>query len=282
MIIKMGSSSFAGTHVLDDMTADRTPLSPDHGGRRRSDSVILQLSKSATKSTGSFKTPKDALPQTMSDSLAQPNGARVASAAERVVSPCPFWKRTIDIAGASFALIALLPLFLVVAAIIKCGSRGPLFFRQQRFGLYGRPFKVWKFRSLQVNEADSTQRTFMIELMDSEAMMVKRDPQLAIIPGGRLMRKLGIDELPQLFNVLRGEMSLVGPRPHVVPYEEYPEWQRPRFDVLPGITGLWQVSGKEQTTFSMMMQMDIDYIQRRSFWLDCKIMLQTLPAVLRN
>jgi lipopolysaccharide/colanic/teichoic acid biosynthesis glycosyltransferase len=110
----------------------------------------------------------------------------------------------------------------------------------------------------------------------------KRDYELAIIPGGRLLRKFGLDELPQLINVLKGEMSLVGPRPDVVPLRNYQAWQRRRFAVVPGITGLWQVCGKNDTTFDTMVRLDILYIRRRSFLLDMRILLRTIPAVVRS
>lgn len=186
-----------------------------------------------------------------------------------------------DVTVAGLLLVLILPLFAAVAAWTKIVSPGPVFFRQLRYGLAGRPFQIWKFRTLHANEAHSTQRDFMVELMESEQLMVKRDRQLAIIPAGRLLRKLGIDELPQLINVLKGEMSLVGPRPHVVPLQCYATWQQRRFDVVPGITGLWQISDKERTTFSTMMQMDIDYICRRSLLLDLAILLRTIPAIAR-
>jgi lipopolysaccharide/colanic/teichoic acid biosynthesis glycosyltransferase len=238
----------------------------------------------------------DVKPQASAECLASPTTAgteaipaatsntpnsRVAPFLQRhTLCSCPFWKRVIDIAGAGIGLAILSPLLVGIAAYIKCVSRGPVFFRQRRYGLAGRPFMVWKFRTLQVNEADTTQRAYMAELMENEKPMVKRDRQLDIIPGGRVLRKLGLDELPQLFNVLRGEMSIVGPRPHVVPFESYTVWQRRRFDVVPGITGLWQVSGKEETTFSAMMRLDIEYVRRRSLLFDFQLMLRTIPVLL--
>jgi lipopolysaccharide/colanic/teichoic acid biosynthesis glycosyltransferase len=116
--------------------------------------------------------------------------------------------------------------------------------------------------------------------MASDAPLRKIDGELAIIRGGAMLRKLGLDELPQLINVLKGEMSLVGPRPDVLPMESYQSWQRDRFHVLPGITGLWQVSGKNHTTFSQMIRLDIAYVRQRSPWLDLVILLKTIPAVL--
>ncbi len=199
-----------------------------------------------------------------------------------VICPCPSWKRMMDVALGCTALLVLSPLLAVVAAWIKWVSPGPIFFRQLRYGVAGRPFHIWKFRTLCVNDSPTTQRDYMVELMDNEQPMVKRDRQLAIISGGRVLRNLGIDELPQLINVVQGDMSLVGPRPHVVPLQCYLDWQQRRFDVVPGITGLWQISDKERTTFSEMLEMDIDYIGRRSPWLDVSILLRTIPAIARH
>jgi lipopolysaccharide/colanic/teichoic acid biosynthesis glycosyltransferase len=118
--------------------------------------------------------------------------------------------------------------------------------------------------------------------MENGKPLEKRDLSSCIIPGGAVLRRFGIDELPQLFNVLRGEMSLVGPRPDVLPLGNYQEWQRRRFDVEPGITGLWQVSGKNLTTFTKMICLDITYVRQRSIGLDVSILLRTIVAVLRN
>lgn len=195
-------------------------------------------------------------------------------------SPCPGWKRAMDVTGAVIGLVALSPVLLAVAVWIKCVSRGPVFFRHQRYGLGGHPFKLWKFRSMETNDAPERHRSHVADLMNSDGPLVKIDGELQIIRGGRLMRQLAIDELPQLINVLVGEMSLVGPRPDVVPVEQYRVWQRRRFDVLPGITGLWQVSGKNQTTFSTMMRLDSTYVRRRCLWLDLVILVKTIPAIM--
>jgi lipopolysaccharide/colanic/teichoic acid biosynthesis glycosyltransferase len=138
---------------------------------------------------------------------------------------------------------------------------------------------VWKFRTIQTSESPEQHRSHVCGLVESNAPLTKLDGELPIIPGGRLLRKYGLDELPQLINVLRGEMSLVGPRPDVLPLSSYQTWQLDRFKVLPGITGLWQVSGKNHTTFSEMMQLDIAYIERRSVWFDLLIIAQTIPAL---
>lgn len=197
----------------------------------------------------------------------------------REYSPCPGWKRLMDVIGAVVGLVILSPVLLAVAAWIKCVSRGPVFFRHQRFGLRGKPFLLWKFRSMVTNNAPERHRSHVADLMNSDGPLVKIDGELQFIRGGRLMRQLALDELPQLINVLVGEMSLVGPRPDVVPVEQYRVWQRRRFDVLPGITGLWQVSGKNQTTFSTMMRLDKTYVRRRCLWLDLEILLKTIPAI---
>lgn len=195
------------------------------------------------------------------------------------ISPCPFWKRAMDVLGAALALVILTPMFLGVALFIKCVSRGPVLYRQQRYGLGGRPFEVWKFRTIEVNRELDQHRSHVAELMSSDRPLEKRDHELDVIPGGALLRRFGIDELPQLINVLKGEMSLVGPRPDVVPFDHYESRHRRRFDVVPGITGLWQVCGKNRTTFSRMMQLDLAYVRRRGFWLDIAILRWTIPAL---
>jgi lipopolysaccharide/colanic/teichoic acid biosynthesis glycosyltransferase len=196
------------------------------------------------------------------------------------VVPCPRWKRVMDVAGALVGIVLLSPLLLLVAAWIKCVSRGPVFFRHRRYGLGGQPFMVWKFRSMAVDDAPERHKSHVSNLMANDMQLTKMDRDTRIIPGGRLIRQFGLDELPQLLNVLVGEMSLVGPRPDVVPADQYHDWQQRRFDVLPGITGLWQVSGKNETTFTTMMRLDADYVVRRSFMLDMHILLRTIPAVM--
>jgi lipopolysaccharide/colanic/teichoic acid biosynthesis glycosyltransferase len=200
----------------------------------------------------------------------------------QAICPCPLWKRIVDIVGSATLLIVLSPLLLALAVFIKCVSRGPVLFRQHRYGLGGRPFRVWKFRTIEVSAAKCEHRDHVTDLMHRNGELRKRDHELDVIPGGRLMRKLGIDELPQLINVLKGEMSMIGPRPDVVPPDEYMALHRRRFDVLPGITGLWQVSGKNRTTFEMMMQLDLAYVRRRSPSFDMLIVAKTLPALYRE
>jgi lipopolysaccharide/colanic/teichoic acid biosynthesis glycosyltransferase len=194
----------------------------------------------------------------------------------------PAWKRAIDIAGSLFALILLMPLFLLVALLIKVVSPGPLFFRQERVGYVGRPFTIWKFRTMHVNADTVVHQQYLKDLINNEKEMTKLDngKDSRIIPFGGILRAAGIDELPQLINVLLGDMSLVGPRP-CLPYEarEFHPWQKRRFDTVPGLTGLWQVNGKNRTTFKQMMRFDIAYTRKRAFWLDVKIFLKTIPAI---
>jgi len=200
--------------------------------------------------------------------------------------PQPVWKRVLDIVGSFIAIFLLSPLFLFATAVIKLASPGPVLFRQKRVGYMGKLFTLYKFRTMEVNAETASHSQYVRKLIveDKEAApMTKMELHPSIIRGGRLLRASCIDELPQLFNVLLGDMSLVGPRP-CLPYEaeEYMHWHARRFDSLPGMTGLWQVKGKNQTTFKKMIRLDISYAQNRSFWLDLQILLNTFPAILRQ
>jgi lipopolysaccharide/colanic/teichoic acid biosynthesis glycosyltransferase len=194
----------------------------------------------------------------------------------------PAWKRAIDISGSLCAIVLLSPLFLLVALLIKITSPGPIFFRQERIGYLGKLFTIWKFRTMHVNADTTVHKQHLQDLINNEKEMTKLDNEKdsRIIPFGTILRLTGIDELPQLFNVLMGDMSLVGPRP-CLSYEakEFHPWQIRRFDTVPGLTGLWQVSGKNRTTFKEMMRLDIAYTRKRAFWLDMKIFIKTLPAI---
>ena len=194
----------------------------------------------------------------------------------------PPWKRVLDLA----LIVALSPGLLVlgigVALVVLCGSRGPVLFRQRRVGYKGREFTCYKFRTMQVNADSKLHQEHSRQLMGTEVPMTKLDARSdpRLIPFGALLRASGLDELPQLINVVRGEMSLVGPRPCIpYEYELYEPSQRRRFDAVPGLTGLWQVSGKNRNTFNEMIQLDIEYSERVSFGLDLKIILRTLPAL---
>lgn len=196
----------------------------------------------------------------------------------------PLWKRALDILVILAALPAVLLVGGVVALLVWCGSPGPIFFRQRRVGYKGREFTCYKFRSMKVNAETTSHKGHTTRLIKAQQTpMTKldavKDPR--IIPFGSILRATGLDELPQLLNVLRGEMSLVGPRPCVLyEYELYEPWQRRRFEAVPGLTGLWQVSGKNRTTFTQMIRLDIEYAERKSLGLDLQIMAKTLPALL--
>lgn len=219
----------------------------------------------------------------LSESSPAQTSTRSGESLEQFFAPSmPFWKRVVDIVGSLFGLVLLSPLFLLITIMIKIVSPGPVFFRQQRVGYLGKLFTCRKFRTMRLYTDTSTHQQYLKELIHAEKPMTKLDlgDDLRIIPLGKLLRQLGLDELPQLINVILGEMSLIGPRP-CIPYEarEYSLWQRKRLDATPGLTGLWQVSGKNRTTFNQMMRLDITYAKKRSFWLDVKIVLKTFPAI---
>jgi len=205
------------------------------------------------------------------------NGVRIASA-QRV----PRWKSALDAACILLALPLWLPLMLFLMLVTRLASPGPVFYRQWRVGLGGRQFMIWKFRTMKVSAETETHERYFEELMRTNCVMTKLDangdPRL--VPFGRFLRASGLDELPQIFNVLAGEMSLVGPRP-CIPNEfaNYEPWQRERVSALPGLTGLWQVSGKNKTTFNDMILMDLAYLNNMSLLLDLKIMFKTAATI---
>ncbi|MGD9245372.1 MAG: sugar transferase [Desulfobacterales bacterium] len=194
----------------------------------------------------------------------------------------PYWKRGIDVLGAVVLLILFFPLFLMIGVLIKIVSPGPIFFKQKRVGYQGKFFDCLKFRTMTVNADTSVHEQYVCQLTCSETPMTKLDMEedARIIPFGNLLRITALDELPQLINIIRGEMSLIGPRP-CLPYEarNYQIWQRKRFHAMPGLTGFWQVNGKNRTTFKEMIRMDIRYVKEMSLWLDMKILIGTIPAV---
>jgi lipopolysaccharide/colanic/teichoic acid biosynthesis glycosyltransferase len=214
--------------------------------------------------------------------------------AEREHPPRPGYglKRGLDIVGAVAALILLSPVLLLTAAAIAFGSPGPVIFKQKRLGLGGVPFTFYKFRSMRTGADDRVHREFVTSLIKGEPRAeapastaarykLRTDPR--ITPVGRLIRKTSVDELPQLFNVLKGDMSLVGPRPPL-PYEavNYQPWHlRRMLSVRPGVTGMWQVEGRSRVSFDEMVRMDLRYIRRCSLGLDLKILFKTVLVVMR-
>jgi lipopolysaccharide/colanic/teichoic acid biosynthesis glycosyltransferase len=195
----------------------------------------------------------------------------------------PVAKRILDITCLILAFPTLLPLFAAIAALIKIVSPGPVFFRQERVGFMGQKFLLYKFRTMKVNAETQTHQEHLKDLIKSDVPMTKIDSQgdPRVIKFGGILRSSGLDELPQLINVLKGEMSLVGPRPCTqYEYEQFQPWHKQRFRALPGLTGLWQVSGKNRTTFNAMINLDIKYATNWSVWLDLKIMLRTFPVLM--
>jgi lipopolysaccharide/colanic/teichoic acid biosynthesis glycosyltransferase len=218
-------------------------------------------------------------------------------------------KRCLDIILAVLSVFIFSPVLVLAAVLIRLTSRGPALFRQERVGYGGRRFTMYKFRSMYIDNDDRLHRTAYEQFLRGERMSGKVDGDLLpegyapqstsdslpspkrkrlwasgdprITPLGNLLRRSSIDELPQLFNVLKGEMSLVGPRPPI-PYEVglYQTWHMGRLDTLPGMTGVWQVQGRSRVSFDQMVQMDLEYIQRQSFWYDVKLLILTIPAVL--
>ncbi len=190
-----------------------------------------------------------------------------------------FIKRVMDIIISLFMLILLSPVFLITAIAIKIDSKGPVLFKQTRSGLNGRKFTLYKFRSMIVGAEMKKKLLEQMNEMDGPVFKIKRDPRITRV--GRIIRKFSIDELPQLFNVLKGDMSIVGPRPPLpVEVEMYELWQRRRLSLKPGLTCIWQVSGRNNINFDRWMEMDLEYIDSWSLWLDIKILFKTVFVVL--
>jgi lipopolysaccharide/colanic/teichoic acid biosynthesis glycosyltransferase len=197
--------------------------------------------------------------------------------------PLPGWKRGLDIFCCCLALPFLAICTFAVAILMSIAAPGPIFFRQERVGYMGRRFRLFKFRTMHVGAETSGHQAHFAELVSTNAPMLKLDAKgdSRLIPLGWLIRASGFDELPQIINILRGDMSIVGPRPCIpYEYENYSALQRRRFHCVPGLTGLWQVSGKNRTTFDRMIQLDIQYVSEKSLGLDLKILALTIPAVL--
>ena len=203
------------------------------------------------------------------------------------------FKRAFDVITASLMLVVVSPVMLVIALLIKKTSPGPVLFAQERLGRDGKPFKFYKFRSMEHNSDDAIHRQFVAMFIggdedgcaDSNAgdqvFKMKVDPRITGI--GAVLRKTSLDELPQLFNILMGEMSLVGPRPPIAyEIENYQPWHMERLKAVPGLTGLWQVSGRSTVSFEEMVRLDIRYINNWSPWQDFVILLKTIPVVLQG
>jgi exopolysaccharide biosynthesis polyprenyl glycosylphosphotransferase len=239
-------------------------LCEQHGIITRFDSDIFDL-KIATAHTDNF----DGDPQ-------------IAVYTPGMEAPALLLKRLLDSAISLFAIILLAPLFVAVSLLLKATSPGPVFFLQERIGLNKRRFRIYKFRTMVPDAERMLAELEALNEVSGPVFKIKNDPR--ITPLGKFLRRTSIDELPQLFNVLKGEMSLVGPRPMAVrDFDGFSEdWQRRRFSVRPGITCLWQVYGRSSIPFQQWMQLDMEYIEQWSLWLDFKILARTIPAVLKG
>jgi exopolysaccharide biosynthesis polyprenyl glycosylphosphotransferase len=204
-----------------------------------------------------------------------------------------YLKRLVDCLGAAALLFISAPLFFVVALLIKQSSSGPVFYIQERVGRDGKPFRFYKFRSMKQNSDDAVHRRFATMFISGDedgcrrtnggdgVFKMRRDPRVTAV--GAWLRRTSMDELPQLINVFRGEMSLVGPRPPIYyEIENYQPWHMERLRVTPGLTGLWQVSGRSSVSFDEMVRLDLHYINNWSLLLDLRILLQTVPVVMRG
>ena len=192
----------------------------------------------------------------------------------------PGVKRATDVAGASIGLVGLAPLLVALGLVIALGSRTAPLFRQRRVGRGGREFMMWKFRTM-APDADERRAGLLALSRDAHWLHLDHDPRITRL--GRVLRRCSLDELPQLVNVLRGEMSLVGPRP--LPTAEHvhlPPWSVARVEVRPGLTGLWQVMGRTRLSFLDMLRLDCEYVRELSWQTDLKILVRTIPAVLHG
>jgi lipopolysaccharide/colanic/teichoic acid biosynthesis glycosyltransferase len=194
-----------------------------------------------------------------------------------------WWKRPLDLLLGAVAALALSPLIVCLALLVRLESGSPVFFRQERIGQDGRPFRIWKFRSMYTDSDDHRHRVAASAWFAAQPTNggYKPDGDPRVTPFGGFLRKTSLDELPQLFNVLSGDMSLVGPRPGIA-YEldHYLPWYFERQAVKPGMTGLWQVSGRDRLSADAMMRLDVRYVRERTLWLDLKILTLTLPALM--
>src|SRR6266576_1691776 len=220
------------------------------------------------------------------ENLPGSNGERVPHAASEFsatsVRRAPGWKSGLDITCILLSLPVWLPLMILLMLVTRIASPGPIFYRQERIGFGGRHFFIWKFRTMKLSAETQAHERHLEKLMQVDCPMTKLDAygDLRLAPFGRILRASGLDELPQIFNVLCGEMSLVGPRP-CTPNEfaHHEPWQRERVNGLPGLTGYWQVNGKNKTTFNEMIVMDLFYLKKLSILLDLKIMLKTCAVI---
>jgi lipopolysaccharide/colanic/teichoic acid biosynthesis glycosyltransferase len=215
----------------------------------------------------------------LSDAAEAPVEEGATEAMERLFfRSLPVWKRMIDIFGSSLFLLVHLPILLLLAGLVKLMSPGPVFFRQTRIGLGGRPFTMYKFRTMVADAEQLKEDLQEMNEQEGPVFKIENDPRVTFL--GRYLRKFSLDEFPQMWNVLKGDMSLVGPRPPLgEEVAKYEAWQRRRLDITPGLTCFWQVRGRSRVSFKDWMRLDIRYIKERSAWCDLRLLLETIPAI---
>jgi lipopolysaccharide/colanic/teichoic acid biosynthesis glycosyltransferase len=189
-------------------------------------------------------------------------------------------KRTLDVVLTTAALLIALPVLLLCALAIRLESPGPILFAQKRTGRHGRRFPMWKFRTMVANAEELKPQLAHLNILPPPDFKIPNDPRITRV--GRFLRATSLDELPQLFNVLRGDMTLVGPRPTSFPASSYDLWHTKRLDVAPGMTGLWQLEGRNATTFDERLRLDVKYIRHMSLTQDLRLMARTVGAVVRR
>jgi lipopolysaccharide/colanic/teichoic acid biosynthesis glycosyltransferase len=256
-------------------TNAKTSVQPTLNGVARSGDRVTPAKQSVhAKTNGVARSPDHAAPVPAHDTTARP----VLDLEALFVQRTPAWKRVLDVVGAAAGLLVLLPVFAITAIAVKLSSPGPIFFRQRRSGRGGQPFVMYKFRTMLANAEAYKAALLPLNEQDGPAFKISDDPRITSV--GRILRRTSLDELPQLWNVLKGDMSLVGPRP--LPCEETnacERWHRRRLNVAPGLTCIWQVKGRSLVSFAEWVRMDLRYIRSLSMWQDVKLLLLTVPAV---
>ena len=259
------------------------PDTPEEGGYVVAEDIVrLYLKAGGRLSYRLYVYPSDfdidgyLLPEDESEDTSRPAALPMEP---MFASRLPVWKRVFDVVSTSILMVCFSPLFLVSSILVYFSSPGPVLFLQKRHGLGGEPFTILKYRTMRVGADDEKAALRQHSEQDGPAFKLKEDPRVTAI--GRLLRTTSIDELPQLWNVLKGDMSLVGPRP--LPLEETiqcDQWQRRRLDVTPGLTCIWQVRGRSRVSFDEWIRMDMEYIRSISFFNDLKLLLLTVPSVI--
>ena len=254
-----------------------------NGSRLRRDAIVAPVRSKTGLNGDSRETSDRGRTAAPLDYAAPDESILVPARQSKIADHAPRWKRILDITCILLTLPCWLPFMILIMGAIRLTSAGPIIYRQERVGYRGRRFMIFKFRTMHVGAETKTHEEYFAHLMRADCPMAKLDAKgdSRLISCGRVLRASGLDELPQIFNVLRGEMSLVGPRP-CLPHEfwRYEAWQQERVNALPGLTGYWQVNGKNKTTFSKMIAMDLFYARNMSVWLDLSIILRTLPVLI--